>query len=338
MRSSRIFLVASLAIALMGSVAPPASAGTTPSWAKEAVRYGKDNGYIENFRPNKAMTRAEFRALMKAAFGGGYSRVKGKVTAAEVSKALVRKLGREDVADRLDHLASPDNWTPERPSWFGSEIVAREMGLRHDRPVDEDRYEASADEKIRQADIAYAVWRALTSPSTYGADALADLDLGDFDAKTRKVIEFAFSLVGTPYVYAGEWPASTPDGYPYGAQTHGGVDCSGFVWYVLQRKSDSYSPIDRPYKGWSIPERSSAEMAKATENRLGYGKIKSGDALFFAPQGKDSKPRDVYHVGLYLGKGWMIHSSNGRAGVSISPIGKSTWWRTQFLFGRRVIQ
>ncbi len=34
----------------------------------------------------------------------------------------------------------------------------------------------------------------------------------------------------------------------------------------------------------------------------------------------------------------MIHSSNGRAGVSISPIGKDTWWRTQFLFGRRVIK
>ncbi|MPZ69157.1 MAG: hypothetical protein GEU71_06455, partial [Actinobacteria bacterium] len=313
MRSPRIFLIAVIATALVGAVTPAASAGETPSWAKEAVRYGKDHGYIRDFRPNKAMTRADFKALMKAAFGGGYSRSKGKVTAAEVSRTLVKKLGKIEIADRLDRLESPDNWNPDRPSWFGSEIVAREMGLRHDRPVNEDQHEASAGEKIRQADIAYAVWRALTSPSTYGADALADLELEDFDAKTRKVIEYAFTQVGTPYVYAGEWVEATPSGYPYGAQTHGGVDCSGFIWYVLQRKSDNYSPIDRPYKGWSIPERSSAEMAKATENRLGYGKIKPGDALFFAPQGKDSKPKDVYHVGLYLGKGWMIHSSNGRA-------------------------
>ncbi|MBK5229245.1 MAG: C40 family peptidase [Actinobacteria bacterium] len=341
MRTGRIFLSVLMAAALLGALAPAASARkSVPAWAKEPVRYLKDQGLIDGstFHSNKAMRRADFRALMKAAFGGGFSRTEGKVTAAEVDRALVKVLGKRAVSDHLADLAAPDGWAPKRPAWFGDEIVAREMGLRHDRPVGEDEYEASANEKLSQADIAYAVWRALTSPSTYGADALADLKLGNYDPKVRRVIQFAFSLAGTPYVYAGEWAKSTPAGYPYGAQAHGGVDCSGFVWYVLQKKSSAYSPPNRPYKGWAIPERSSAEMAKATKDRLGFGKLEPGDAMFFAADGRKSKPRDVYHAALYLGKGWMIHSSNGRAGVSISPIDKGSWWRSQFLFGRRVIK
>lgn len=328
----------------MISTIVPAHAATgsiAPEWVKPALRYLVDNDFLERdtFWPNKAMSRADFKALMKKAFGGGYRREKGAVTAGDVSAALVRRLGKAPVADILTQAESPDGWSPQVPNRFGSEIVARELGLRHDRPTTEEKFESSSGQAMRQADVVYAVWKAKTSPSMYSADALTGFSLSNYSAKRRQVVEFALSLVGTPYVWGGEWPAATSSGYPYGAQPAGGVDCSGFLWYVLQKKSSSYSPINRPYAGWSIPQRSSYDMAGAIpkNERLGLKELKPGDLVFFAPGGREAKASSVYHAGLYLGKRWMVHSSGGRAGVSLAEIGPGAWWNGQLAWGRRVI-
>ena len=331
-------------LAIISTTVPAGAAvsvSPVPDWVKPALSYLVQNDLLERdtFRPNQSMTRAAFKALMKMAFGGGYSRDKGTVTAGEVSAALVRRLGKEPVADVLVQAKSPDGWAPAVPSRFGSEVVARELGLRHDRPTTEEKFEASASLPMRQADIAYAVWRAKTSPSLYGADALADFSLSNYSETRRKVVEFAMSMVGTPYVWGGEWPTATKSGYPYGAQPAGGVDCSGFLWYVLQKKSASYSPVNRPYAGWSIPERSSYDMAGAIprDKRLGYKELAPGDIVFFSEDGRDARPSSIYHAGLYLGKGWMIHSSGGRAGISIGELGPGSYWNEQFTWGRRII-
>lgn len=334
-------MVASL---LLGGPAGAAkkTGAEVPGWVKPAVRHLDSLGLIDKaqFRPNRPMERADFKALMKKAFGGGFSRTKGRVTAGEVGAALVRALGQQDVAAALNAARSPDGWDPRVHKRFGTEVVAREMGLRHDRPTSEEAMEARAGDRMKQADVVYGVWRALTAPSLYGADALKAFDLDDYDKTRRQVVRFALSLVGSPYVWGGEWISETPAGYPYGAQPAGGFDCSGFIWYVLQRASENYSPKGRGYDGWSLPERTSRDMAAATpkKKRLSLGQLEAGDLIFFATGGKDAKPADVYHVGLYLGKGWMIHSSGGRAGVSLSPVGKSSWWYDQIVFGRRVIK
>ena len=331
-------------LAIISTTTPAGAAAAVspaPDWVKPALRYLVENELLDRdtFRPNQSMTRADFKTLMKKAFGGGYSRDKGTVTAGEVSAALVRSLGKKPVADVLVQAKSPDGWAPKVSSRFGSEIVARELGLRHDRPTTEEKFEASASHPMRQADIAYAVWRAKTSPSLYGADALADFSLSNYSETRRKVVEFAMSMVGTPYVWGGEWPTATETGYPYGAQPAGGVDCSGFLWYVLQKKSANYSPVDRPYAGWSIPERSSYDMAGAIprEKRLSYRELAPGDIVFFSADGGDAKASTIYHAGLYLGKGWMIHSSGGRAGISIGELGPGSYWNDQFTWGRRII-
>lgn len=313
-----------------------------PAWASEAVDYLSDRGLLdpEAFRANQPMARRDFKALITGAFGGGFSRSKGYVTVGEVGATLVRALERQDLAASLQQIASPDGWQPNVPGRFGTELVSREMGLRFNRPTEEESMEMAVDDKMRQADIAYSVWKAMTSPSTYSADALGDFGLDTYDATRREVIEYALSLVGEPYVWGGDWSTATSEGYPYGAQTVGGFDCSGFLWYVLQAKSSSYSPTDRPYKGWSLPERSSSDMAKATpkDERLGYKQLLPGDIVLFAPNGKDSRLSEVYHAALYLGKGWIVHSSGSRAGVSISSIAPGSWWNDQIVFGRRVIE
>ncbi|HEX2295778.1 MAG TPA: C40 family peptidase [Actinomycetota bacterium] len=311
-----------------------------PAWALPAARYLVGNGSIDAtaFRPNEPLRRGAFKRVMAKTFGGGYTRTKGYVTAAEVSAALVRALGKAPVAARLRRVQSPDGWRPEVDRWFGSEIVAREMGLRRDRPTSEEGREASAGEPMRGADVVYAVWKAKTSPSTWGADALTGFSLSSYGPVRREVVEYALSLVGTPYVWGGEWVRKTPAGYPYGAQPHGGVDCSGFVWYVLRKKAPGWAPGGRPYAGWSFPERSSAQMAAATKKRLAYRQLLPGDVVFFAPEGRKSKASAVYHAGMYLGRGWIVHSSGSRAGVSLASIAPGSWWHDQIAWGRRVIR
>ncbi len=329
----------SLAIAAgLVVVAAPARAAV-PSWARPAVRYLDEQGYWQRdaLRPNQALKRRTFARIMRRTFGGGYQRTIGKVTAGEVSAALVRVLGKKAVADALHQARSPDGWDPKVGPRFGSEIVARELGLRHDRPTADESLEASAHEPMRQADIAYALWKAKIAPSLYAADALHRFGLSNYDSARRQVVRFALSLVGTPYVWGGEWPHRTPDGYPYGIQTHGGFDCSGFAWYVLRERSASWAPIDRPYRGWSLPERTSSDMARAASRRLPYDKLRPGDLAFFSPDGRDAKARTIYHAGIYLGRGWMVHSSGSRAGISLAEIGPGSWWHAQLSWGRRVI-
>jgi cell wall-associated NlpC family hydrolase len=315
-----------------------ASLRNAPDWVVPAVRYLASQGALEaaDFKANEPMPRSDFKKVMARTFGGGFSRTKGDVTAAEVSAALVKALGKAPIASRLRDVQSPDGWKPSVDRWFGSEIVSREMGLRRDRATTEEAREASAGEAMSQADVAYAVWKAKTSPSTWNADALGGFALSSYGPVRRQVVDFALSLVGTPYVWGGEWAKKTPSGYPYGAQVHGGVDCSGFVWYVLREKTTGWSP-KRPYKGWTFPERSSSDMAAATKDHLSYRQLQPGDVVFFAPGGREAKASAVYHAGLYLGRGWMIHSSGSRAGVSLGHIGAGSWWRDEFAWGRRVI-
>ena len=313
------------------------TAQAAPSWVRPALRYLADNGYIKrsSFAPNRAMPRKAFKRLMERAFGGGFNRTSGKVTAGEVDAALVRVLGHMDVARRLGRATSPDGWDPEVGPRFGTEIVARELGLRRDRPTTEEHLEASAGEPMRQADIVYAVYRAKTGPYTWGADALESFRLPNLTRAQRKVVRFAFRQVGKPYFWSGEWPTRTPATYPYGDQSHGGFDCSGFTWYVLRRKESIWSP-NRPYRGWRLEERSSADIGRAAPRRLRYRDLKPGDAVVFGSNGRKSPASSLYHTGVYLGRGWMVHSSGSRAGVSLGYIGPGSYWRSQLAWGRRV--
>ncbi|HET7482728.1 MAG TPA: NlpC/P60 family protein, partial [Actinomycetota bacterium] len=308
-------------VAVLGA-APASARGLRglPDWVRPAARYlvGENAIDIASFAPNQPMTRKSFTHVMTKVFGGGYSKTSGTVHTAEVDAALVRVLGRASLAAQLRKVSTPDGWQPQTNKWFGTEIVAREMGLRYDHGTSDEGLEASRDDEMSQGNVAYAVWRAATSPSTYGADELESFSLPNLDETQQKVVQYAFSQVGIPYVWGGEWPLTTSSAYPYGTQTHGGFDCSGFSWYVLRKASGTWTPRRRPYAGWNLPERSSSQMAGATRNKLSFKELKPADLVFFASGGRGSSASSVYHVGVFLGHGWMIDSSGSQDGVSLS--------------------
>jgi cell wall-associated NlpC family hydrolase len=59
--------------------------------------------------------------------------------------------------------------------------------------------------------------------------------------------------------------------------------------------------------------------------------IQPADVLFFGSKGARSKPSQVGHMGIYLGSGWMIHSSS--QGVALVPL--TGWYARTFAWARR---
>jgi len=121
------------------------------------------------------------------------------------------------------------------------------------------------------------------------------------------LLEFAESLIGTPYVYAGE----TPNGF----------DCSGFVYYVFKQKYD----IELPRKASDQQEKS--ESIKEKE-------LIPGDLIFF------DSGKGVSHVGIVYSVEddilKMIHASSSK-GIIITDVTNSNYWKVKIhSFGRIV--
>jgi cell wall-associated NlpC family hydrolase len=142
----------------------------------------------------------------------------------------------------------------------------------------------------------------------------------------RRVLQTAVKFIGFPYVWGGESETTTS---PYGAQAQGGFDCSGFVWRVY--KLQSYAggaALAATLKGRTTYQMS-GEVPRG--KRITFAKLQPADVVFFGTNGARSKPAQVDHMGIYLGNGWFIHSSE--QGVYLSTM--TGWYRTRFAWGRR---
>lgn len=105
------------------------------------------------------------------------------------------------------------------------------------------------------------------------------------------------SLLNTSYTYLG-----VP--YLWGGTTKSGIDCSAFV-------QKSYSGI-----GVNLP-RVSRDQAKVGKP-VSLVSVREGDLLFFETDSK--RPGVISHVGMYVGKGRIIHASSSSKKVIIADL------------------
>jgi len=103
------------------------------------------------------------------------------------------------------------------------------------------------------------------------------------------IIAYGKKLIGTKYHYGGNNPTK-------------GFDCSGFVSYVLKNFDVNVG-------------RSSRDMA-ANGKAIKKDELAKGDLVFFATMGGNR----ISHVGLYIGGGDFIHSTDWGGGVVISNL------------------
>ena len=104
----------------------------------------------------------------------------------------------------------------------------------------------------------------------------------------EELIAYAYTYLGTPYVYGGS--------------SYSGTDCSGFTMAVFAKfgYSLSHGASDQYYTATSV----------SSEER------QAGDLVFFDTFG------GISHVGIYLGGGQFIHASSS-GGVKVSSLYES---------------
>jgi cell wall-associated NlpC family hydrolase len=316
-------------------LAPSASAARTPprSWAQGEIRTVVERGLMRpsagSFRPNEPLTQGELSELVAALMESvpvPAVNPLAPVTIAQLDARLVRALGLRDAAYRFFVAARLAGLTP--PSRFGTEVVARLLGLRPNHPRGQDQLEPLPADPATRAEAAYSGARILRlggwEMETVREAALA-FELPGVSSWQKRVLTTAVGLIGFPYVWGG-----TADGTTAVVGTpRGGFDCSGFVWRVY--KLQAYA--DGGALAVTLHGRTTYAMSGEVPRgqRVAFAKLEPGDLVFFGRRGPRSRPAAIDHMGIFLGNGWMIHSSEN--GVAVSPL--EGWYRKRFAWGRR---
>jgi cell wall-associated NlpC family hydrolase len=256
----------------------------------------------------------------------------GAVTVVRFDGLVVDQLGLADVASHVQSVAASAGLVP--PAYFGTEVVARYLGLRYDHPSGTDQLELFPSDPITRAEAAWSLAQVagFGSWNVDGArEALMSFALPVISSDQRQALRIAVSRIGYPYVYAGESDTAEPGSWMWGPQAHGGFDCSGFVWRVFKLSGLPW--------GDQIGGRTAAQMAQEIPHsqRLRISQLKPGDILFFgtAHFNSNATEQNVIHTGIYLGEDWVIHSSG--QGVYVEPL-QGSWLGDSFAWGRRVIR
>ena len=202
--------------------------------------------------------------------------------------------------------------------------------MRFNHPLSADAHESTPREPIDRAEVAYMFARAYKVANEwqlYGLGAFKTITFPPLSDRQKQVAKYALKYVGYPYVWAGEYPTKAS---PYGVQASGGFDCSGFVFYVMK--------MHFGYDDITVNQRGASDMAAAAKPRITRSQLKCGDLIFFGGNGPSSTVGSIYHAGLYLGRGWFIHSTGSSDGVTLASLNNSSYWKAAFAWGRRVLK
>ena len=124
------------------------------------------------------------------------------------------------------------------------------------------------------------------------------------DTAFANMIQEAEKYLGYPYVWGGSSPSTS-------------FDCSGFVSWVINNCGN----------GWSVG-RQTANGLKNLCDIIPPSEAKPGDLIFF--QGTYATT-GASHVGIYVGKGMMIHCGNP---ISYASVESSYWQEHFYCYGR----
>ena len=336
-------LRAALVVALALPLASPAAAGARPidadrSWASGSIRLVLDRGILPGvtsatFRPQRAVNGWLLGSLVRGAFrrsADGSRTPSGAAlsTIGGLDAAFVVAAGLGPDADAARDALARAGYHPRRDA--GTEITARILGLRYNHPAGSDALEHSADELATRAEAAYTTakvlgWRGWEPD--YARAILRRLQgLPTTTGARHDALDRAIGFLGQPYVWAGEW--ETPKG-PLGPQAHGGFDCSGLIWRVM-----ALDPASPPGIAKLLGGRATYGMAAMPGPRLKRAQVRPGDLLLFGSRGPASSSGEVYHAGIDLGNGLMIHSST--QGVQISRWDEG-YHASVFAWGRSIL-
>jgi cell wall-associated NlpC family hydrolase len=105
----------------------------------------------------------------------------------------------------------------------------------------------------------------------------------------ERAATIALTAVGVPYRWGGASPA-------------GGFDCSGLVYWSYGRLG-----VELPHSSYAL-----YDLGRA----VGRSRMEAGDLLFFSGLG---------HVGMYIGRGRMVHAPHSGRVVEVVRLSRSSY-------------
>ena len=257
----------------------------------------------------------------------GRFKPEGAVTTASLHAILVDVLGLRRTARQLDALQTRGGVRFPTPRHFGALMLGLRLGLRYNNS--NESMDVGPSTPLTRAQVAYSLYKASTLPSwvvPWLRDQYDGIVLPNMDDSRQAIVRWGLRYVGYPYVWGGEWGIDSSQPVP-------GFDCSGLVWWTMRQNDGASWKVHppRPYQGWNLPQRSSADMARF--GTLKYDALRPGDLMFY--DGNDDGTVD--HVDVYVGNGYALDSSSSPGGVTIMWVG-SGWYRDHFVHGRRIVR
>ncbi len=241
--------------------------------------------------------------------------------------ALVKQLGLGDAAARFRLVMRQAGVSA--PARYGTETVARLLGLRINHPASQDKLELLPSAPITRAEAAFSIAHVLSisgEETQWVEDMSNQLEQPVLNSWQKRILNYAVSFIGYPYIWGGSSPGKQT---VFGQTVSGGFDCSGFVWGVY--KLHSYAG------GGSLSSTIRGRTTYVMSGEVGHSKritidaLEPGDVLFFGSKGPRSKPAEINHTAIYIGSGWLIQSSG--YGVAVAPL--EGWYESRFAWARR---
>ncbi len=228
-----------LATNAVGSTSRRGSSKSSRSWAQSEIRLVVSHGLmarsVARFRASDPLTQGELATLVTGLTQqpvGPPADPWATVSVAQLDARLVKAIQLSPAAAEL--LSGARAAGLKTPSRFGTETVARLLGLRTNHPAKDDALELLPNDPVTRAETAYSVAKILRfegGDQQYVEDAAATFALPELSAWQKRVLSTAVKFVGFPYVWGGT--SERPEA-PFGVQARGGFDCSGFVWRVYK--------------------------------------------------------------------------------------------------------
>jgi cell wall-associated NlpC family hydrolase len=255
-------------------------------------------------------------------------------TMSSLDHKLVSSLGLLPQAKQFNAAATAAGL--KLPKRFGTEVVARLLGLRINHPAAEDYLELRPQDTATRAEAAYSAAQILgfgyLADSWQIAqikDLAATISLPTLTPWQQQILDVAVSKIGMPYVWGGTSDATETE---FGVTSRGGYDCSGFVWRVYKLQSYANEGDLASVIEGRTTYQMSVEVPKS--KRIKFSKLQPADVIFFGAGGPKSSGNEIIHTGIYVGDGWFVHSSG--EGVALAQL--TGWYRTEFAWGRRPLR
>jgi len=363
------------ACAVAAIAAAVAAGSSLPNWAAPQIATVVAHKLmgprsVKKFRPNAALTQKSLTGLtanLKAQLGtsssppggGGFGTTTETTTTgttdttttggttttstgspsdpetmAQLDKSLVQAIGLKKAASEFVQGARADGLAV--PSRFGTEVVARLLGLRLNHPAAQDFLELRPQDPATRAEAAYSAaqilgfglladsWQIAQVKSLAATFALPQVN--DWQ---RQILDVAFTKIGMPYIWGG---TSDNKETEFGVTARGGYDCSGFVWRVYKLQSyPNEGTLASTLRGRTTYQMS-VEVPRS--QRIGFKNLQPADVIFFGSHGTKSKGSQIFHTAIYVGNGWFIQSSD--RGVALAQL--TGWYKQNFAWGRRPLR